>query len=667
MLDAKLRRSISASTNAEINPIVIQLEEFGYSNIYSRRVFYYLHPEDLEEALNFMSIENNIIQHKFLKDRNPSNKLCYICGEPEDNHLKELNSNNNNSEKIEEENKNEETNPNQNNDKKNEEDKNTNNNSLYQDHNSLMKSINTIKESNQNNNMKNNFDANTNINNTNSINSLEFADIKKNKDDKELNSSIKNSCKINKELENNNNEILEVDNTKIEVKPEEIKKKEECQICNEIFIADSFNTLSKCGHSFCSSCWFDALSVKIKENKLPTIKCLDYNCKEKLPDQFVLNILSSDINLIKKYKRYKLELEIINSNNKKLCPYPNCDSFLELKNINNREVSCLNGHSYCFECLKKPHGNLPCVINGLDKSIINYGMNNFIKKCPKCKIIIEKDKGCNHITCTKCGFQWCWLCNEKYDETHFKQGKCKGFQFFQPKNDYDIKLMMEGKINFNELSDSQRQFDNNFEIDILEVNGGENQLNQHARNEDEVIEIRYHRHKCRIILCKIFFYIFFGNGIFIAKELDLGHFNFFASLLAYVLFNISFFFQMIFINLISLIIIFIFIGFKKFIVKFDDLYILFVKQFLTIIINLSVGLLLLLITDWKNLINRRPISNKSFFKKIIFFPCFIMTIVILYPQHLLINIIVMIIVYFNNYRFSSFTDELNRIITDVFN
>ena len=667
MLDAKLRRSISASTNAEINPIVIQLEEFGYSNIYSRRVFYYLHPEDLEEALNFMSIENNIIQHKFLKDRNPSNKLCYICGEPEDNHLKELNSNNNNSEKIEEENKNEETNPNQNNDKKNEEDKNTNNNSLYQDHNSLMKSINTIKESNQNNNMKNNFDANTNINNTNSINSLEFSDIKKNKDDKELNSSIKNSCKINKELENNNNEILEVDNTKIEVKPEEIKKKEECQICNEIFIADSFNTLSKCGHSFCSSCWFDALSVKIKENKLPTIKCLDYNCKEKLPDQFVLNILSSDINLIKKYKRYKLELEIINSNNKKLCPYPNCDSFLELKNINNREVSCLNGHSYCFECLKKPHGNLPCFINDLDKSIINYGMNNFIKKCPKCKIIIEKDKGCNHITCTKCGFQWCWLCNEKYDETHFKQGKCKGFQFFQPKNDYDIKLMMEGKINFNELSDSQRQFDNNFEIDILEVNGGENQLNQHARNEDEVIEIRYHRHKCRIILCKIFFYIFFGNGIFIAKELDLGHFNFFASLLAYVLFNISFFFQMIFINLISLIIIFIFIGFKKFIVKFDDLYILFVKQFLTIIINLSVGLLLLLITDWKNLINRRPISNKSFFKKIIFFPCFIMTIVILYPQHLLINIIVMIIVYFNNYRFSSFTDELNRIITDVFN
>ena len=44
------KRSIFASTIAETNPIVMQLKELGYSNIYSRRVFHYLYPEDLEEA-----------------------------------------------------------------------------------------------------------------------------------------------------------------------------------------------------------------------------------------------------------------------------------------------------------------------------------------------------------------------------------------------------------------------------------------------------------------------------------------------------------------------------------------------------------------------------------------------------------------------------------------
>ena len=48
MLNNEIRSSIFASTIAETNPIVIQLQEFGYNPVYSRRLFYYLHPEDLE-------------------------------------------------------------------------------------------------------------------------------------------------------------------------------------------------------------------------------------------------------------------------------------------------------------------------------------------------------------------------------------------------------------------------------------------------------------------------------------------------------------------------------------------------------------------------------------------------------------------------------------------
>ena len=38
-----------------------------------------------------MAVDNDIIQYRFIKDnRNKNNKLCYICGEKEEIHLKEL-------------------------------------------------------------------------------------------------------------------------------------------------------------------------------------------------------------------------------------------------------------------------------------------------------------------------------------------------------------------------------------------------------------------------------------------------------------------------------------------------------------------------------------------------------------------------------------------------
>ena len=76
----------------------------------------------------------------------------------------------------------------------------------------------------------------------------------------------------------------------------------------------------------------------------------------------------------------------------------------------------------------------------------NLRKKKFIKKCPKCHIWSEKMSGCNHITCVECGYQWCWLCNQKYEPTHYEKGKCKGFQFFKPNNEKDIQLAFEGKI-----------------------------------------------------------------------------------------------------------------------------------------------------------------------------------------------------------------------------
>ena len=677
MKDDQIKTSIYESIKVEINPIVIQLQEFGYDNVYSRRVYYYLHPEDIDEALNYMSFENGIIQHQFVKDRrNISNKKCYICNENEEIHLKELDEslNNNSYSKNKEEEKEE----------REEEKQEINEINLNQ----IKKSVNDINTNSDNYDLKSSFipsriksSMNTNVNKNNnsesfirnsdennnqvqnSINSID--EIKFNK--KNLESEIK-ILKTNLEIEEEDkNEIFEI-KPKIKLK---LKEEKECEICNENFIINEFNKLENCGHSFCSSCWYDSLSVKIKENKLSFIKCLDYNCQEKLPDYFIVNILKGNNDLLKIYNRYKLELEVIENPNKKLCPYPNCDSYLELKNIHNKDVSCLNNHTFCFLCLKQPHGNLPCNGNDLDKSVIEYAKNNFVKRCPKCNIIIEKNKGCNHITCTKCGYQWCWLCNEQYNENHFNEGKCKGFQFFQPKNDYDIKLAMEGKINANELSNSQRQFEDDFPVEIVvdridhihihhDEEEEEEEIRHHPENNEE---IRYQYINCngKILINLIF--LFFGYSFVVL--INVRDRIFLAVLPMYILFSIVFFIQLFYFNFISFILILIFMGYKRFIVRFKSLDEIYFKKVVLIMYNSLFLIFSISYNFCKKRLNRLNHSNRKGIKLFVIFPYLFMTTICFFSYNILFNIFAMILSLIDRRNVSSFFNDLEDMVVDI--
>ncbi len=36
------------------------------------------------------------------------------------------------------------------------------------------------------------------------------------------------------------------------------------------------------------------------------------------------------------------------------------------------------------------------------------------KPCPGCSAPIEKNEGCNHMACSKCGAHFCWLCCQRF-------------------------------------------------------------------------------------------------------------------------------------------------------------------------------------------------------------------------------------------------------------
>jgi len=52
------------------------------------------------------------------------------------------------------------------------------------------------------------------------------------------------------------------------------------------------------------------------------------------------------------------------------------------------------------------------------------------KNCPKCKVPIEKNSGCMHMTCYSCRYDFCWLCMGDYKKHQEETGigLCNSFE-----------------------------------------------------------------------------------------------------------------------------------------------------------------------------------------------------------------------------------------------
>lgn len=115
----------------------------------------------------------------------------------------------------------------------------------------------------------------------------------------------------------------------------------------------------------------------------------------------------------------------------KHCPYADCDGVVEFLGFDSEQIAnieemkdlflipivrCSNKHQFCFGCGQTAHAPCPCKISQLwnkkcqdDSETLNWIQSN-TKDCPKCTSVIEKNGGCNHMSCTKCRYEFCWVC-----------------------------------------------------------------------------------------------------------------------------------------------------------------------------------------------------------------------------------------------------------------
>ena len=208
------------------------------------------------------------------------------------------------------------------------------------------------------------------------------------------------------------------------------KINETCLICDEkLNEKEKENNFIECHHAFCSDCYYNYLKGNIDSNNIISIKCPQNECQQILYNNFIEKMLINDIPLLDKYKKLVNRRQLILNPNIQLCPYPDCESYA--KKGKNKYVSCVhNNHKFCLNCLKSWHEQKRCENkNILEEKFEQWRNSNRVKRCPRCKYFIEKNFGCNHITCFNCEYQFCWLCLNEYNSIHYKKGTCSGLQF----------------------------------------------------------------------------------------------------------------------------------------------------------------------------------------------------------------------------------------------
>lgn len=208
---------------------------------------------------------------------------------------------------------------------------------------------------------------------------------------------------------------------------------EPCPICFDDYPARDMRSLLGCGeHRYCHNCMDQHLSTLIRDSELKTLSCPSPGCPVVPAEYEIENLVSAET--YERYLQFAATASLRSEQGAKWCP--SCKEAI-IWDPSQKKVVCPGcKHEFCFDCGRAPHAGQTCQAaasgapdgdDSLQDWLKEKGVK--VKPCPSCHEGIEKNDGCNHMTCQQCHAQWCWLCLGTYSPSHFSTGTCAGLQF----------------------------------------------------------------------------------------------------------------------------------------------------------------------------------------------------------------------------------------------
>ena len=188
-----------------------------------------------------------------------------------------------------------------------------------------------------------------------------------------------------------------------------------CMVCCD----DESPLTLPCGHTGCVDCWKQYLEMKIMEGESSHLTCMGFSdsskCNLIVDEAIVKRVCSAEIHA--KYADFVARSYVDENKMVTWCPSAGCSNAVRMTSLTRTDVACACGHHFCFKCNHEAHAPATCqlLVVWEKKCKDDTETSNWIKVntrvCPSCSTPIEKNGGCNHMTCRKCKHEFCWLCS----------------------------------------------------------------------------------------------------------------------------------------------------------------------------------------------------------------------------------------------------------------
>ncbi|KAF2422367.1 hypothetical protein EJ08DRAFT_561480, partial [Tothia fuscella] len=214
----------------------------------------------------------------------------------------------------------------------------------------------------------------------------------------------------------------------------------ECIVCYDAFPFDSFPNLARCVHHahVCKTCYEKWIESELEVKGWKRVSCPDPECKEVLSHAEVQE--HADREVYERFNNLATRDALNEDSSFEWCRGPGCKSGqIHVGDSANPLFDCDEcGFRVCLRHDMRYHEGEDCEEYDYQEEAREQASRSKVertsKKCPGrgCSYSIQKSYGCNHMMCSKCGYEFCWRCLvrwqdiRKYGDSAYDRG-CEGY------------------------------------------------------------------------------------------------------------------------------------------------------------------------------------------------------------------------------------------------